>query len=72
MDINVFRGLMSGVLLFAFLGIVFWAYSKQQKKPFDEAANLPFADDEENEKASENDKNHNQDVSSSLENKQHD
>jgi len=70
MDINVFRGLMSGVLLFAFLGIVFWAYSKKQKKPFDEAANLPFADDED-EKGSENAKNHNQDVSSSLENKKH-
>jgi|AntRauTorckE6833_2_1112554.scaffolds.fasta_scaffold13702_3 cytochrome c oxidase cbb3-type subunit 4 len=66
MDINVFRGLMSVVLLFAFLGIVYWAYSKKQKKPFDEAANLPFADEDEDEK------NHNQDESSSLENKKHD
>ncbi len=64
MDINVFRGLMSIVLLFAFLGIVFWAYSSNQKKPFDEAANLPFAD--------ENEDQHNQDTSSSLENKTHD
>jgi len=30
----------------AFLGICFWAYSKNRKKDFDEAANLPFADDD--------------------------
>ncbi|WP_114418082.1 cbb3-type cytochrome oxidase subunit 3 [Marinospirillum perlucidum] len=65
MDINVFRGLMTIVLLLAFLGIVYWAYSSKQKKPFDEAANLPFADDDENEK------NHNQDESSSLEKNKH-
>lgn len=64
MDINVFRGLMSVVLLVAFLSIVFWAYSKNQKKPFDEAANLPFADEPED--------NHNQGASSSLEKKKHD
>ncbi len=64
MDINVFRGLMSAVLLFAFLGLVVWAYSKNQKKAFDEAANLPFADEAEDAKP-------NQDASSSLENKKH-
>lgn len=64
MDINVFRGLMSVVLLFAFLGIVFWAYSKNQKKTFEDAANLPFADEPED--------NHNQGASSSLEKKKHD
>jgi len=65
MDINVFRGLMSVVLLFAFLGIIAWAYSKKQKQSFDEAANLPFADEAENDDP-------NQDASSSLENKKHD
>lgn len=30
----------------AFLGIVFWAYSGRQKERFNEAANLPFADEE--------------------------
>jgi cytochrome c oxidase cbb3-type subunit 4 len=29
-----------------FIGIVIWAYSASRKKDFDEAANLPFADDE--------------------------
>lgn len=28
----------------AFIGIVVWAYSKKRKKSFDDAANLPFAD----------------------------
>lgn len=64
MDINVFRGLMSAVLLLAFIGVIIWAYSKNQKKSFDEAANLPFADDATDAKP-------NQDASSSLENKKH-
>jgi len=29
-----------------FIGIVIWAYSAARKQDFDEAANLPFADDE--------------------------
>jgi cytochrome c oxidase cbb3-type subunit 4 len=31
-----------------FIALIFWAYSKKRKRQFDEAANLPFADDEEN------------------------
>ena len=30
----------------AFIGVVLWAYSSKRKNSFDEAANLPFADDE--------------------------
>lgn len=50
MDINTVRGLISIALMIAFLGIVFWAYSSKRKSSFDEAANLPFADDETNER----------------------
>lgn len=50
MDINDFRAWHTVVLLVLFLGIVWWAYSKKRKKSFDEAANLPFAD-EDREKA---------------------
>jgi cytochrome c oxidase cbb3-type subunit 4 len=50
MDINDFRAWHTIVLLIAFLAIVWWAYSKKRKKSFDEAANLPFAD-EDREKA---------------------
>ena len=45
MDINTLRGISTLLLLIAFLGLVFWAYSGKRKKEFDEAANLPFADD---------------------------
>ena len=46
MDINDFRAWHTVVLLLIFVGIVVWAYSKRRKKSFDEAANLPFADEE--------------------------
>jgi cytochrome c oxidase cbb3-type subunit 4 len=45
MDINTLRGLSTLFLLLAFLGLVFWAYSGKRKKEFDEAADLPFADE---------------------------
>lgn len=47
MDIDTLRGLATIFAMVAFLGICFWAYSKRRKKDFDEAANLPFADDED-------------------------
>lgn len=47
MDIGTFRGLMTLLILIAFLGVVVWAYSKRRKPDFDEASRLPFADDED-------------------------
>lgn len=47
MDTGTFRGIITGVLMVAFIGIVVWAYSKRRKPDFDEAANLPFADEED-------------------------
>lgn len=49
MDINDFRSLITVLGLLCFLGIVAWAYSKGSKKGFDEAANLPFAEDDDSE-----------------------
>ncbi len=46
MDINDLRGISTAFLMVAFIGLVIWAYSSKQKKSFDEAANLPFADEE--------------------------
>jgi cytochrome c oxidase cbb3-type subunit IV len=46
MDLNDLRAWHTAVLLAVFIGIVIWAYSKRRKKSFDEAANLPFADEE--------------------------
>jgi cytochrome c oxidase cbb3-type subunit 4 len=50
MDINDLRGLSTALLLVAFIGLCFWAYSSKRKKTFDEAANLPFADEELNQR----------------------
>lgn len=47
MDINDLRSIMTVVSLLTFLGIVWWAFGlKGNKKRFEEAANLPFADEE--------------------------
>ena len=46
MDINEVRGIHSLVIMAMFLGIIWWAYSAHRKKPNDEAAHLPFEDDD--------------------------
>lgn len=46
MDINLFRGLMTALLLVLFVGIWIWAWLPSRKKAFDEAARLPLEDDE--------------------------
>ena len=46
MEINDIRAWHTVILLISFVGIVIWAYSKRRKADFDEAANLPFADEE--------------------------
>lgn len=46
MDINTLRGLATLFVMIAFIGICIWAYSGRRKSSFDEAANLPFADEE--------------------------
>ncbi len=50
MDINDLRGLSTLLLMIAFIGLCFWAYSSKRKKTFDEAAHLPFADEELNQR----------------------
>ena len=55
MDINDLRGLSTLFMLVAFIGLVLWAYSSKRKKSFDDAANLPFADDEDMHVRSAND-----------------
>ena len=50
MDINDLRGISTAMLMITFLGMCFWVYSRKRKKSFDEAANLPFADEELNQR----------------------
>jgi cytochrome c oxidase cbb3-type subunit 4 len=46
MDITTLRSIMTVVAFATFVGIVLWAYSGRAKRGFDEAAALPFAEDE--------------------------
>ena len=46
MDINDLRSIITVVSLVTFVGIVGWTYSGRRKAAFDEAALLPFTDDE--------------------------
>lgn len=50
MDVMTLRSLITLFCFIAFIGIVVWAYSGKQKARFDEAAKLPFADDEMQER----------------------
>jgi cytochrome c oxidase cbb3-type subunit 4 len=56
MDINDLRGLSTLFLMISFIGLCFWAYSSKRKKTFDEAANLPFADEPLNQRTMQEDK----------------
>jgi len=47
-DINDLRGLSTAFLMVSFIGLCIWAFSRKRKREFDEAANLPFADEELN------------------------
>lgn len=53
MDINDLRGLSTAFLFLSFMGLVIWAYSRKRKKDFDDAANLPFADEDMNQRTME-------------------
>ncbi len=47
MDINDLRSIITVAGLVCFLAIVFWAYNKGSQSGFDEAARLPFSEDED-------------------------
>jgi cytochrome c oxidase cbb3-type subunit 4 len=49
MDINDFRAITLLVVIVFSLGVVKWAYGKQSKQGYEEAANLPFAEDDDSE-----------------------
>jgi cytochrome c oxidase cbb3-type subunit IV len=45
MDINVFRGIVTGLLLVLFCWLVVWAWSRKRTSAFDAAARLPLEDE---------------------------
>jgi cytochrome c oxidase cbb3-type subunit 4 len=44
-DINDFRGIITAVVFFAFIGIWVWAWSSRRKDEFDASAALPLEED---------------------------
>lgn len=51
MDINDLRSIITVAGLICFLAIVWWAYGKGAKKGFEEAANLPFVEHDDEDAA---------------------
>ncbi len=45
MDINDLRSIVTVVSMLTFAGIVAWAWRRSNRARFDEAAQLPFADE---------------------------
>jgi cytochrome c oxidase cbb3-type subunit 4 len=50
MDLNDLRAVITLLSFVAFIGVIAWAWSRRNRKRFDEAANLPFADDKRSDK----------------------
>ena len=46
MDNSMIQSVWTVVVLVLFVGIVIWAWSGKRKQDFDEAANIPFNEDE--------------------------
>ena len=47
MDINTLRSIVTVVAFAVFIAIVLWAYSDRSKAAFDQAARLPFDEEDE-------------------------
>jgi cytochrome c oxidase cbb3-type subunit 4 len=45
MDIDVFRGVLTAVLMTLFVALVFWAYSRARHDQFARLSRLPLEDD---------------------------
>jgi cytochrome c oxidase cbb3-type subunit 4 len=46
MDSSLIQSVWTLVVLVLFVGIVIWAWSGKRKQAFDEAANIPFNEDD--------------------------
>jgi cytochrome c oxidase cbb3-type subunit 4 len=46
MDISIIQSVWTVVVMVLFVGIVIWAWSGKRSKQFDEAANLPFDEED--------------------------
>jgi len=46
MDINTLRSIVTVLAFSCFVGIVLWAWSRRNQERFDDAARLPFQQDD--------------------------
>jgi cbb3-type cytochrome oxidase subunit 3 len=46
MELHVLSGVITGVLLVLYTGLVIWAWDRRRAPEFERAARLPFADDQ--------------------------
>jgi cytochrome c oxidase cbb3-type subunit IV len=46
MDINDLRSIITVLMFFTFIGIVWWAFSSRRKDAYEAAARIPLEDDE--------------------------
>ncbi|SMB27610.1 Cbb3-type cytochrome oxidase, subunit 3 (fragment) [Sterolibacterium denitrificans] len=47
MDTNDLRAALTVLMLLIFVGIVWWSYSGKRRQAFDEAAQLPFTEEDD-------------------------
>ncbi len=45
MDSGTASGVMTGILILVFIGIIAWAYSSRRRRDFEEAARIPLEDE---------------------------
>lgn len=45
MDINLFRGILTVILLVLFIGLCLWVFSKKRKKQYEDAAKMALDSD---------------------------
>jgi cytochrome c oxidase cbb3-type subunit 4 len=53
MDMPTLRGVLTLILMLAFLGVVVWAWSSRRKQDFEAAARLPLDDADDWEEPAE-------------------
>lgn len=46
MNFGLLQGIYTIIVMIVFVGIVAWAWSSKRKKDFDDAAKIPFQDDD--------------------------
>ena len=55
MDAGTVRGLITLVLMLAFIGLVAWVYSRRRKAHYDEMAQMPFRESPPQDKGANSD-----------------